>query len=241
MRKFFYKAKKEGITINGVIEAKGEGEAAKLLHEQNLFIISITEGKKAGGLNLASYFKNRLTLADLAQMTRQLSSMITAGLTLTEAIAVLQNQTEKEIMNKTLGDIQSDVEGGSSFSTALSRHPKVFKPVYIAMIKAAEEAGLLDKVLARLADNLEKEKAFKGKIVGALIYPGIIIGGIIAVASIMMFFVLPTIKALYRDLGVKLPLPTQIVLSASDFIVGSWFLVLGNIIVIALLFRRNSL
>lgn len=244
MRKFFYKAKKEDISINGVIEAKGEEEAAKLLHEQNLFIISITEEKKAGGINFASYFKNRLTLSDLAQMTRQLSSMITAGLTLTEAIAVLQNQTEKEIMSKTLGDIQSDVEGGSSFSTALSRHPKVFKPVYIAMIKAAEEAGLLDKVLARLADNLEKEKAFKGKIVGALIYPGIVIGGIIAVASIMMFFVLPTIKALYRDLGVKLPLPTQVVLSVSDFIGGSWFLVLGLLVILIFGFvsyRRTDL
>lgn len=244
MRKFFYKAKKEGITISGIIETKGEQEAAKLLHEQNLFIISINEEKKAGGISLISYFKNRVTLTDLAQMTRQLSSMITAGLTLTEALAVLQNQTEKEIMNKTLEEILGDIEGGSSFSTALSHHPKVFKPVYIAMIKAAEEAGLLDKVLARLADNLEKEKAFKGKIVGALIYPGVVIGGIIGVASIMMFFVLPTIKALYRDLGVKLPLPTQIVLSVSDFISGSWFLVLGLVIILIFGFvsyRRTDL
>lgn len=227
MEKFFYKAKKDGITVSGVIEAKGEKEAAKILQEQNLFIISIKAQKQFGRFSPSSAFANRMTLTDLVQFTRQLASMITAGLTLTEALSVLIDQTEKEAMKKILSEILSDVEGGSSFSNALSKHPEVFKTVYIAMIRAAEEGGLLDKVLSRLADNLEKEKAFRGKLVGALIYPVIVIVGMVGVAMIMMFFVIPTIKGLYKDLGVTLPLPTQIILAISDFVTGSWFLMVG--------------
>lgn len=232
MEKFFYKAKKNDITLTGIIEAKGEKEAAKLLREQDLFIISIVPEKKRFGLHSIPFFADRIGLGDIVQMTRQLSSMITAGLTITEALAVLGNQTEKEAMTRVLDEVLTDVEGGSSLSTALSRHPKVFKSVYIAMIRAAEEAGLLDKVLGRLADNLEKEKTFRGKIIGALIYPAVIIVGMFMVGFIMMFFVVPTIKTLYHDLGVSLPLPTQIVIAISDILTRGWFLILGLVMII---------
>lgn len=232
MKKFIYKAKKDGTQITGEIQAKNEAEAVKLLREQNLFIVSIAVQSPKLTKTLFSFFTNRITLTDLTQMTRQLSSMITAGLTLTEALSVLENQIEKETLKKVLEEVLDDVEVGKSLSSALSSHPEVFKPVYVAMVRAAEEAGLLDQVLSRLADNLEKERAFRGKIIGALIYPVIIIVGMIIVIFIMMIFVVPAIKNLYRELGISLPLPTQIVISVSDFIVNTWFLIVGLLILL---------
>lgn len=225
MNKFIYKAKKNGSPVTGEIQAKTEQEAVRLLREQGLFVVSITSQKQELGKNLFNFFTNRITLSDLAQITRQLSSMITAGLTLTEALSVLQNQITKESLNKVLEEILSDVEGGKALSAALETHPKIFKPVYIAMVRAAESAGLLDQVLSRLADNLEKEKAFRAKIIGALIYPAVIVIGMFGVVLIMMLFVVPSIKNLYKELNVTLPLPTQIVISASDFFIHYWFLV----------------
>lgn len=224
MRKFLYKAKKEAVDVNGIIEAKGEKEAAKLLHEQGLFVVSVTPEKKQPVL---IFFRNHVGLGDVVTMTRQLASMITAGLTITEALSVLANEVENQALAAILEEVLTDIEAGSSFSTALGKHPKAFSSVYVAMIKAAEEAGLLDKVLARLADNLEKEKAFRGKVVGALIYPIIVVIGMGAVAVIMMLFVIPTVRGLYKDLGVKLPAMTQVVLAISDFLVKGWPLVLG--------------
>lgn len=238
MEKFLYKAKKDGTTIKGVIEAKDQKEAVKILQEQNLFIISITAQKQSS--SLLPVFTNRVSLSELVQFTRQLSSMITAGLTLTEALSVLEEQTEKETMKKVLNEVLTDIEGGSSFSNALGKHPDVFKTVYVAMIRAAEEGGLLDKILARLADNLEKEKALKGKLVGALIYPLIIIISMLGVGMVMMFFVIPTIKGLYKDLGVTLPLPTQIILAVSDFMTHGWFLIVGLLILSLFIFSSYS-
>ncbi|MBI1919222.1 type II secretion system F family protein [Candidatus Microgenomates bacterium] len=223
MRKFSYKAKKEGIDISGIIEAKGEKEAAKLLHEQNLFVVSVIPERKQNIL----FFKNRVGLNDVVNLTRQLSSMITAGLTITEALSVLGSEVENPLLSQILEEILTDVEAGNSLSAAMAKHPKVFSSVYIAMITAAEEAGLLDKVLARLADNLEKEKAFRGKIIGALIYPIIVVVGMVAVGVIMMLFVIPTVRGLYQDLGVDLPAMTQVVLAISDFMVKGWPLLAG--------------
>ncbi len=223
MRKFSYKAKKEGIDISGIIEAKGEKEAAKLLHEQNLFVVSVIPERKQNIL----FFKNRVGLNDVVNLTRQLSSMITAGLTITEALSVLGSEVENPLLGQILEEILTDVEAGNSLSAAMAKHPKVFSSVYIAMITAAEEAGLLDKVLARLADNLEKEKAFRGKIIGALIYPIIVVVGMVAVGVIMMLFVIPTVRGLYQDLGVDLPAMTQVVLAISDFMVKGWPLLAG--------------
>lgn len=230
MRKFVYRAKKDGITISGIIEAKAEKDASKLLHEQNLFVVSIKPQNQQIGAQLFTRLANRITLGDIVNFTRQLSSMITAGLTLTEALAVLQNQVQKESLRAILEEVLTDIEGGASFSHALEKQSAVFKPVYVAMIRAAEEAGLLDKVLARLAENLEKEKEFRGKIISALIYPVIIIVGMIAVAFIMMFFVIPTIKNLYQEMSVTLPLPTQIVIALSNFVTRFWFLVAGLVV-----------
>jgi len=122
--------------------------------------------------------------------------------------------------------ILADVEGGESLSSALSKHNKIFSPTFIALIKSGEVGGVMDEVLARLADNMEKQQEFKGKVRGALIYPIIIVIGMCAVALIMMIFVIPRLTTLYEDFNAELPLPTRILIGISTFLIKFWPLIL---------------
>jgi type IV pilus assembly protein PilC len=130
-------------------------------------------------------------------------------------------------MQKIVAQILADIEAGESFSTSLARHPDVFSRTYIALVKSGEVGGVMDAVLLRLADDMEKQQEFKGRVKGALIYPVIVIVGMVVVAFVMMIFVIPRLTSLYTDFGANLPLPTQILMSVSGFAVHFWFLVLA--------------
>lgn len=230
MKRFNYRAKNvQGETVHGVVEAVDDRRAADALHNRNLTIISLAEIEP----NILSYFFgklfNRISLTEKATFTRQLSTMITTGLTVSAALEILRNQSSSSLAY-VIDDISKNVEGGSSLAEAMSRHPKVFDRVYVALVRAGETAGVLDNILSRLADNLEKQRAFASKVKGAMIYPVIIIVGMIAVTSLMMIVVIPKMMSLYGEFQAELPLATKILVGISNFMVNFWYIMLAIII-----------
>ncbi len=228
MNRFNYKAKdKDGRLVAGEVEAASVNEAARLVKGKGLYVISITP-KIDSPFALIQRLKERITPSDVSTFTRQLSTMINAGLPITEALLILRSQS-KGSMQKIVAQILADVEAGESFSTSLSRHNKIFSPTYIALVKSGEVGGVMDAVLLRLADNLEKQAEFGSKVKGALIYPVIIIIGMGIVSLVMMIFVIPRLTSLYGEFNAKLPLPTVILIGISDFVTHFWFIVAAAI------------
>ncbi len=221
MKKYTYKAKDpKGATVKGEVEASTASYAAKLVRQRGLTVISIHESG-AGILATFTKARNNISAADVSTFTRQLSTMINAGLPITEALSILRSQTKPQFQ-PIISQILADVEGGESLSTAFGRHPSVFSATYIALIRSGETGGVLDKILGRLADDLEKQQELKGKIKGALVYPAIIVIGMVIVAFVMMIFVIPRLTSLYTQFGAELPLPTRILIGASNVAVAIW-------------------
>lgn len=221
MKRFLYKAKdKTGKNIAGEVEAADKNSAARLIREKDLIVISLKPARETL-FSMVRRFRNRVTASDISTFTRQLSTMVNAGLPITDSLAILRQQS-KSSFQPVITQILADVEGGESLSGALERHPKIFSPTFMALVKSGETGGVLDKVLARLADNLEKEQEFKGKVKGALIYPAIIVAGMFVVGLVMMIFVIPRLISLYAEFKAELPLPTRILIGISNILIYTW-------------------
>lgn len=223
--KYKYLAKNYmGQSVRGEVEALNKSGAASLIAGQKLVPIQLKPvggGFNPNNLNLAL---GKVSSTDLANFTRQLSTMITAGLPLTDALNLLKIQSTPTLV-PAISAILADVQGGVALSAAMSKHPKVFSKVYVALIKAGETAGILEKILMRLAENSEKAREFRGKVIGAMIYPIIILVGMVIVMVIMMVVVIPKLTALYADFGSELPVATKMVIAISDFSVKFWWLI----------------
>ncbi len=223
---FSYTAKSpQGQTVKGRIEAKSEKGAAAELRERKLFVVSVKPVNQSALDDLQRALFG-VKFGEVVNFTRQLSTMISAGLPLANALHILSQQSSGE-MSRLVTTILQDIEGGSTFSDALAKHPKQFGKMYIQLVKAGELGGVMDTVLLRLADNMEKSKAFRGKTIGALIYPVIVIITMIGVAFVMMAFVIPKMMSLYDDFGAELPFLTQVLMGISNFMASFWWLVLG--------------
>ena len=228
---------REGKKIKGKIEAPNEKRAAALLREKNLIIISLIPKKESTGFLYQLKKLQKVGGKDKATFTRLLSTMLAAGLAITDALENLAYQTENPRFKAIISEMLRDIEGGASFSAALSRHKEVFDEIYISLVRTGEAAGTLDKTLKRLAESLEKEREFKGKIKGALLYPAIVAVAMVGVAVLMLVFVVPKISAVYEEAGAALPLPTLIMITISKFFTDSWYFLVGGIIFLFLLFR----
>lgn len=229
MKRFNYKAKdKFGKLVKGEVEAVNDVFAAKLVRGKGLLVLSIKQIHESP-ITFIRNLKNRITPSDVSTFTRQLATMVNAGLPITESLIILKSQA-KGSMGKVVSQILADIEGGESVSKAFVKHPNVFSPTYIALVKSGEAGGVLDTVLGRLADDMEKQQEFKGKVKGALIYPSIIIVGMIVVAFIMMIFVIPRLTSLYDEFNAELPLPTKILIGLSDAVIKFWPLTLIAVI-----------
>lgn len=227
MKIFQYFARdSQGRARKGEIESPDEKGAVLALRSNALYPIRITEKAPEGAIMKRLKNFHLFGSNDVVIFTRQLSTMVAAGLPLTAALDILQEQTQSLSLKEGLTAIVRDIEGGSSFGTALERHPRLFSSVYISLVRAGEAAGVLDNVLVRLSDNLEKDREFKAKTRGALVYPAIVIIAMIIVTTIMMLFVIPKLTSLYQELGTSLPLPTRIIMGVSDIAVHWWWLVL---------------
>jgi len=237
--KLNYKAvNQEGKTIAGVIEANEIKDAANYLREHDYFPIKIREVGKSKLIDFVPFLANKVTGKDVTVFTRQLALMLVSGLTLIKSLDILKSQSNKKALNELVENIINDIQEGASFSKAIGRHPNVFSSIYVSLVRASESSGLLDQSLSRLADNLEKDQKLKSSVRAAFTYPVIVLLLMLVVITIMMVFVIPKLTSLYEELGVDLPLPTKIVIAASDFVVAFWPIVIGVLFLVVFLFKR---
>lgn len=225
MKRFKYKAKSEmGELVSGEVEGANPQHAAKLVRGRGLFVISLSPVSSLS-LDVFRRLGERASGGNISTFTRQLSTMVHAGLPITEALLILRSQS-KGSMQKVSAQILADVEEGQALSSAMEKHSNIFSKTYVALIKSGEVGGVLDKVLEKLADNLEKQQEFRGKVKGALIYPIIIVVGMIAVALLMMIIVIPRMTTLYDQFDAELPIATKFLMTTSNAMVRFWPLLL---------------
>ena len=229
MKRYNYRAKdkKTGKMVKGSIQADNERLAGRLIVEQDLIPDSVVE---EGTNNPLAKFASRITTKDRIMFTRQLATLIGAGLPLSASLRTVVEQTENRGMKAIGEEILAAAESGKSLYEAFSAHPNVFNGVYLALIQAGEKSGTLDIALKRLSDQEEKDAAMISKIRGALVYPGIILVVIIAVLLFMMFVVVPQVRSLYEDMGEELPTITQVLSNMTDFVAQFWWLLLAGIV-----------
>ena len=216
-----------GKKVSGEVDALNEKGVVGILRNEKLVPIEIQQkaaGKNAKGSIIPS-FGQGVSSGEVVNFTRQFSTMLSAGLPLTDALVILQKQTKSPNFARILSKVVADVEGGMSLSGALSQNKSVFGIVYIKLIEAGETGGVLDKVLNKLAQSLEKDKEFKAKTRGAFIYPAIVVCVMVVVMILMMIFVVPKLTGLYAEIGTELPLPTKIMIALSSFFQKFWWLV----------------
>jgi type IV pilus assembly protein PilC len=202
------------------IEADSLEAAKAVLARQKVKVKSI----KAKGKDI-TLFESGPTGKDVVIFTRQFATMISAGLPLVQCLSILGTSVENKSFARILLDVKAKVETGETFADALRKHPKVFDQLFTNMIEAGEVGGILDKILERLADYMEKAMALKGKVKAAMVYPAIIMTVAITVVIFLLVMVIPMFGTMFSGAGMALPWPTQIVLTASDFVIGQWYLV----------------
>jgi type IV pilus assembly protein PilC len=223
---FAYKAfSSDGKEVRGMVEGASEDQAIRLLKEKQLVVVSLTQTGESPLTGVMARFQ-RVGFSDIVNFTRQLSTMITAGLSLPQSLSILREQATNQEFQKVILDIEHQIVGGGNLADALAKYPMYFSSIYISLIRAGESSGLMDTVLTRLAETMENQREFNNKVQGAMIYPTIIVVGMIVVVGIMMVVVVPKLTDLYKDFGISLPLSTQILINISTFAVRFWWLII---------------
>ncbi|MBU0755235.1 MAG: type II secretion system F family protein [Planctomycetes bacterium] len=249
MTTYKYTAKNmEGSTVKGSMDAQSEGEVVGELRKKNLIIMGIQEDSarknKGGGISLKAGAKpGKPRKDDIVIFTRQLATMISAGITLLDALEILVSQMENPGFKKTLSNVAEDIRTGNDLSRALSKHPKSFSDIYVNMIKAGEVSGQLDEILVRLAEYLEDAAKLKREIKAAMTYPCVSLFLIIGITMFLMVGVVPSFKPVFESLEIELPGVTKGVLQASELIKGNFLLTLGamaGLIVAFVLFKKSK-
>jgi type IV pilus assembly protein PilC len=225
-----------GQKVKAEVQAENEKTAARLIKEQGLSPLSIKLSRQSFGGHL-----QRISTKDKVMFSRQLATLINAGLPLVQSLRSVAQQTTSKPLRVVINQVISDVESGMPFSQALSKHPRVFNHIFISLVEAGETSGTLDTGLERLADQQEKDADVVSKVRGAMIYPAIVLLVMIAVVGFMIVKVLPQVQSIYAGLpGVSLPLPTRLMLGVSHFITHFWWLVIIIIGVLIVAFTRTS-
>lgn len=224
-----------------MVQAESETAAAKLLMEQNLMPVDLKEIDENG--SLFAKLTNRITTKDKIVFLRQMSTLIGAGLPLSQSLHTVLEQTENKKMQQVIEEIIGDVEGGRTLSDAFSKHPEVFDKIVLALVSAGEASGTLDEAMKRVALQKEKDAAMMGKIRGAMVYPAIVLFVILGVMVFMLLTVVPQVAKLYADMKKELPFLTQIMISTADFLIHYWWLtliILGIVIYFARQYFRTD-
>ena len=226
MPQYTYRSKDiQGIDHRGDIESPDEHAAALTLRKKGLIVISI-KSKEPPGSKFLSKFFDRVSATDLVIITRQLATMVSSGLVLSDALDILEDQQNNKTLKKVLEEVSQNIKGGLTLAQSLGKHPDVFPPLYINLVKSGEASGKLDQVLLQMADGLEKDKEFQARVKGAMVYPMVVISMMIVVMIIMMVFVIPKLITLYSQSTIDLPLPTKILIFTSNLFVNYWWLML---------------
>lgn len=231
MKKYDYEARDSASNkiVKSVVQADSENAAAKLLTAQGFVPLKIE--LQDDKTNFFARFSGRITTKDRVVFTRQLATLIGAGLPLAQSLRTVQEQTTNKRMQEIVQEIISDVEGGKSLSDSFAKHPEAFNKVYVALISAGETSGTMDDSLKRLAAQQEKDAAMMSKIRGAMMYPSIVLVVIILVIGFMLFTVVPQVEGLYRDLNKGLPFVTLAMIKIANFFSSLWWLVILAMII----------
>ncbi len=219
-----------GKTFKGNLEAQDKQAAMGKLHSDNLIIISVSEAAAAS--SKLRFGMGRVKLDDLVVFSRQLATMVDAGIPILGSLDILAQQSENKALKEVLIKVRNDVEIGFSLSNAFIKHPKVFSALYISMVKAGESSGMLDEILDRLATYLEKTSALHKKIKSALVYPAVVTSMALAITILLLYKVIPVFKDIFFGFGAELPLPTLVLIGISD-VFRQYFPVFAIAVVIA--------
>jgi type IV pilus assembly protein PilC len=239
---FQYKVKdnKTGKVVEGSLEAENAQLVVSKLRSMGYTPIEI---QQTGGANLARElkipgFSDRVKLKDVAVFSRQFATMINSGLSLLRSLYILAEQTESKPLAEVVSQVRMDVERGSSLSAALAKHPKAFNRLYVSMVRAGEVGGALDSVLMRLAETIEKQVELRRKVKSAMTYPVVVGVLVLVIVTAMLLFVIPMFENIYKELGGKLPAPTQMLINISNICRTYWYLIFGAEIGAAVAFKK---
>jgi type IV pilus assembly protein PilC len=214
----------DGLELTGEVHAPTLAAAREQLRVRGLLADLLQELPASGEESFSTAFK-KVKPKSLQIFSRQFATMIDAGLNVVNALHILEEQTDDKYLSVVVGEVRADVEGGSLLSQALARHPKIFSRLYVAMVEAGEEAGILDEVLDRLAVQIEKEANIKRRVKGAMIYPALVVSFASLVLVAMLLFLIPVFEKLYKELGGQLPMLTQALITASDILRSYWYVI----------------
>ncbi len=209
----------DGTTITGMIEVKDRAEAIDFLRKKDLIIISLEEtAEKAKNAMSFGIMKKKIKIDDLVIFSRQLATMVDAGIPLVGALDILGEQMDNKTFGAMIIGVRNDVETGTSLSDALGRNKKTFSALFVNMVKAGESSGMLDEILDRLAEYLEKTSALQKKVKSALIYPAVVSGMALTITILLLWKVVPVFKNIFEGFGADLPVPTAVLIAVSEFI-----------------------
>lgn len=217
MPDYKYAAKNQkGRSVTGVTHAKDRSAVVEMLRKNDLIIISVTETNPGTIVKALFGNKKKIKLEDLVVFSRQLATMVDAGIPLVASLEILGDQTENSTFGSVVMAIRHDVETGSSLTEAVAKHKNIFSPLFINMLKAGESSGMLDEILDRLAIYLEKTNALQHKIKSAMVYPAIVSGMAVIITFVLLWKVVPVFKTIFQGYGAELPAPTQFLINLSE-------------------------
>jgi type IV pilus assembly protein PilC len=238
MATFAYKALDlQGAPTKGEIDGDDKQSVASSLRAKGLIVLDIEERVPKSAGDVFARFK-KVKAQELTIMTRQLSTMVSSGMSLLRALYVLEDQAESDKLKETLVAVRKDVEAGISLSDALAKHPETFNELYTAMVAAGETGGILESTLKRVADQLEKDEELRRQVKSAMVYPSLIGGFALIVLVALVAFLVPVFAGVFEDFGGELPAITKFTVGLSDFITGKWYMAIALVWAAIFAFRK---
>jgi type IV pilus assembly protein PilC len=236
MASFTYTARSfSGDLRTATLEASSRDDVIAQLRRQRLSVVKIDEASATKKPR-----RGHIKMRDVVIFTRQFSTMINAGLPLVQALTILAEQSQNKFLSDITRKVVFDVESGNTVADAMSKHPQAFSPLYVNMVAAGEAGGILDTILMRLATFMEKNDALVRKVKGAMIYPSVIMSVAGVAVTVLLIFVIPVFENLFSSAGLALPLPTRIVMGASRFLKGYWYIIIGIMVAAWFSYKRYA-
>src|SRR5580692_3873274 len=215
-----------GAKARGEVEADSKQAVSDQLKQRGLIVLDIAD--KHSSKNIELTFMQRVKPTELAIFARQLSTMISSGMSILRALYVLEEQTESKYLTETTAAVRKDVEAGLSLSDSMARHPKIFNPLFVAMTQAGEMGGVLEDALVRVADQLQKDAALRKQVKSAMVYPSLVITFAIGVMMALVAFLVPVFEGVFKEFGGELPAMTQVSVLLSKIVTGYWWAIFGG-------------
>src|SRR5215475_13238283 len=225
-----------GVPSKGTIQGVSKEAVTEQLRTQGLRVIALAE--KKSGLQMELTLVKRVKAQELTVMTRQLATMISSGMTLLRAFYVLEDQIENKLLKEKIGEVREDIESGLAFCEALAKHPKIFNPLYVSMVRAGETGGVLEESLERVSDQLEKDDALRRQVKAAMAYPIVVLSFALCVLIGLIAFIVPVFVGVFKDFGGDLPLITKLTVQASHAVTHQWYFLIGGTVAIVVGFKK---